>query len=530
MVFKRVTPGHIWGPASAVLAFMVRPLAVLLVYGCIAASAVGVALADPVVLRTKDGSFQLDGDLLEFDGKTMTVRTSMGTIKIPANEVECTGVGCPEGTGPAVAETKTTTTETTDLGPVDKTELVLAVEPNLPGWILEKLIRTYSDESGVTVTRVGDDGAWNISNGDGSFRLLSDSSAVANLEVATLADAQAASSDKILVLDTIVAVTAPGSRPSALTLETLADIFSGAITDWSSVNARGGAIVPVMPADDTLVDGIVGASILGGKALGPNVVRTDDIQSFLLSTPGAVALVRGSAKGALRPTPLAGSCGLTSGVDSFSVKSGQYPLVHRVALRTGPGELKPQVRRFLDFVIGERGQNAFRGTTLVGQSIVRASKDWQADWIASAVKLSQFVGDGAASAEDLQRLVETTSRASRLSPTLRYSFDTETPDGAALGDFKRLADAIDSGIFDGNEFIFVGFTDGGTSVAAGRSLSSNAANRALRDFGAAYPAALGRPRIRFTAEGFGGIAPLACSTSRAERAVNQRVEIWIRPL
>ena len=530
MILKRVTPGLFWGTACATVQTVLRSATSVLSFGCVLAFAAGVALADPVLLRTKDGSFELDGELLDFDGTTMTVRTSMGTVKIPASEVECTGAGCPEGTGPAVVEPERKPAVASDLANVDTTELTISVDANLPGNLLKRLIQAYSNEQDVEVTPDADESSWTISNSAGSFRIATGARTSANLEITTVDGSQTANGGAILVLDTVVAITAPGSRPSALSLDVLADIFSGEITDWSALNTRGGKIVPVLPADDKLVDETIAASILRGRDLGAGVVRTDNVQKFLLSTPGAIALVRGSAKGALRSTPLAGSCGLTARVDSFAVKSGQYPLVNRVALRTGAGEMPAQARQFFDFVIGERGQRAFGGTNLVGQSIVRASADWQADWIASAVKLSEFVGGDGNSAESLQQLVEKTSRASRLSPTLRYSFDSDEPDGIALGDFKRLAEAIDSGIYDGNEFIFIGFTDGGTSAGGGQSQSSNAANRALRDFVTAYPAALDRQRVRFTAEGFGGIAPLVCSTSPAERRINQRVEVWIRPL
>jgi hypothetical protein len=56
----------------------------------------GAARAEPLVTLTSlDGATQVHGELLEFDGETYTVRTTLGTIGVAAAQVTLRGRGLP---------------------------------------------------------------------------------------------------------------------------------------------------------------------------------------------------------------------------------------------------------------------------------------------------------------------------------------------------------------------------------------------------------------------------------------------------
>ena len=487
----------------------------------------GIASAQDVILRTKDGAFEIRGTLIDDSDGRLTIESSMGQVRIPADQVVCIGDACPASLRPPAASSDEKAAGT---GPAGSDVVTIGVAPNLPDNLLQALLAAYSKQPGVEIVASDNNRNWSIRNSAGRMTLTISAAEKSDLlvEFAGLADAKEV--QEVLALDPIVAITAPSTRPVALSFDDLAAIFSGSQTDWSGMNSRGGKIVPVLPEADRIVDQVLRSDILGEATRSESVVTASDVQGVLLSTPGAIALVRGSAKKGLRATPISGGCGLTSDAGAFATKSGQYPLVRRVVLRTTRTTLPGALQDLIEFAVSDAGQDAMVSAGLTSQSIVRASEDWQADWIASAVKLSEFVGGGAELAKVLQELVETTANASRLSITLRYSSNGDVPDATAEGDFTRLAAAISSGLYDGNEILFLGYTDAGTAVTTGRRSSVNAANRVLRDFVTAYPAMLARPSVKFSATGFGGVAPLVCSGTTAERTVNQRVEVWIRPL
>ena len=482
----------------------------------------GQAAAEEVLLRTKDGSFEIRGNLIDNDGRLLTIESAVGVVAIPAAEVDCSGPGCPgQGATATSAEGAARVEPSADLA--------VAVDAELPGGMLGRLIEAYGAGDGVEVAAGAD--RWTVTNAAGSFRLTVAQPGPASLRIGFEDDSAAPSVgySQVIGLDPVVAVTAPGSRPASLTLADIGRIYTGRLTDWSALGVRGGRIVPVLPADDPIIEQVLTAQILGTLP-SPDIVRTDNALSFLLSNPGAIALLRGSARGALGPTPLAGECGLLALPDDFSVRSGQYPLVRRVVLSASTAELAPQVMAFLDFLSGLDGQRAVTATGLTGQDITTAPGAWRADWIASAYKLAEFVGGGALATDALQELSEVTRDAERLSVTLRYAFDIGAETDAAQGDFARLADAIRSGAFGDTEVLFVGYTDSGRGGADGRGEALLAAERVMADFLAAHPDLAGRSGTRFTATGFGAIAPLLCSGTPTERAVNQRVEVWRRPL
>ncbi len=65
--------------------------------GALVMTALGsVAMAEPVVLVSKDGYTRLSGDLIKFDKKFYVVKTSVGQVRIPIADVSCEGTGCPD--------------------------------------------------------------------------------------------------------------------------------------------------------------------------------------------------------------------------------------------------------------------------------------------------------------------------------------------------------------------------------------------------------------------------------------------------
>ena len=80
--------------------------------GALAMTAFGsVAMAEPVVLVSKDGYTRLSGELVKFDKKFYVVKSYVGQVRIPIADVSCEGAGCPDLTPKPVKQTKTELTD-----------------------------------------------------------------------------------------------------------------------------------------------------------------------------------------------------------------------------------------------------------------------------------------------------------------------------------------------------------------------------------------------------------------------------------
>ncbi len=72
------------------------------------------AMAEPVVLVSKDGFSTFRGDLIRVENNFYVVRTSIGIVNIPMSEVSCEGPGCPAtATGEAAVENEDSEPELT---------------------------------------------------------------------------------------------------------------------------------------------------------------------------------------------------------------------------------------------------------------------------------------------------------------------------------------------------------------------------------------------------------------------------------
>lgn len=460
--------------------------------------------AEPVTLKSKTGGFEIQGEILSSDGQLLTVRSRMGTVTIPISDVTCTGAGCP----PELTE-----------APAAKGAAMLTIGDGVSGEMVDELLAAFAATSGVTVETV--DGKTRYSTSDGTFGVRSGAAFGASPRIEFRAPS---AGSRELALDPVVAVTSPLTRPGSLTLRGLGNILTGRAANWAEFGGRSAGITPVLPTNDPAVETIV-SELTRNAGLAASVERVEDVAAHVLSNPGSIGLTRSSARGALRATPISGECGLSSVPSGFAVRTGQYPLY---SVLTFAGDRSdPAIAAFLDFIASDEGQSIVTQHSLVGRDITRADAAWLEDWIASASKLAEFDTSPAAR-RNMRALVESTTGATRLSVTLRYPFGNAAPD-AARDDFARLAEAIGSGEFDGNTVIFAGFVDERNRLAGSQAASTTAAERVLADFTAAFPELRDHEGVDYEAVGYGRVAPLQCSTTPAERRVNDRVEVWLRP-
>ena len=502
------------------------------------------ASAQDVQLRSLDGTIELSGSLIGFDGEYYRVETVFGPLTVSAQGVTCRGPGCPDlenfvaevrfAGSPVIAE---------QLLPALIARFAATRDMALRRQILADnrslfaLVRNEGEDTEQIAARfyvtstTTDAGLQALLDRDTDIALAAREPDAAEAEAARAADQgdlSMVSRSRVLALDALVPLVAPANPVEALSLEDLARLFAGEITNWQDLGGPDAPVILHLP-DDTLGQGQdVALRILApfDRVAAPSVIRhmdAGDLADAVARDPFAIGIGSFAHPGNARIVPLRGTCGFTQHATTESLKAEDYPLTSPLLLYLPVRRMPVLVRDFLSFFESQEADRVIRRLGFVNQDIATLTLAEQGLRLANAVEAA---GEDV-SLEDLQTLVAAMRGAERLSPTLRFEEGTTELDAQSLAAISRLARAIERGEFDGRELVFVGFSDGQGGAEANLRLSRGRAETVrLAVMAAAAEGDLNRVRLRVA--GFGEALPMACDDTAAGRAVNRRVEVWLR--
>ncbi len=504
--------------------------AALSFFGCIAA-------AQDVELRSLDGTVELEGNLISYDGAFYRLETVYGALTVAAEGVSCAGPGCPD-LGTFVAEAR------------------IAGAATVAEGLLPALLEAFADAQGMTIELAGDFGPTYVlrredgspaarftvvpgTTDDGFLALLNGEADIAlalrEPSAAELRAAEAASPDdpplddrvRVLALDALVPVVSPENPLDSLTLPQIAQLFSGEVVNWQDL---GGPDAPV--ALHLLAPGLGLAQAFSARVLLPsdaglsaNIVRHESAAALAEAVAGdayAVGVTARSGIGPARALPLSGACGFAQSATGDAVKAEDYPLTAPVYMYLAPQRLPLLVRQFLAFTETEEAERRVRDAGFVDQLLTRTPLALQGERLASAIR----AGGEDVALEDLQQMIEVLGTAERLSTTLRFNPGGTALDIQSRASVARLAMAVERGVFDGRRLIFAGFSDGDGPANVNARLSLRRAG-VVRDTFLAASGAAAPDRVELVTHGFGEAMPMACDDTDWGRAVNRRVEVWL---
>ncbi|MEM1345812.1 MAG: substrate-binding domain-containing protein [Pseudomonadota bacterium] len=503
-------------------------------------------------MTTTDGFASFEGELVGFDGTLFTIETSVGALTIPADEVVCTGAGCPEGTGAALAASPAPPAPPSILeeedtsGPARLT--VQAETPALASFV-RALAAAYAAETGAALnserTERGSD-LMRIAAGEAAFDLeiaaaTASGQAFATPDVLLRAQPSGALSSSagavVLGLDALVAVTAPDLPVAAIALADLARIYAGELTDWSQLGGPSRPIVALTGPEGSDWRALVEAMVLepAARTLSASAVAIespDALPEALARFPGGIGLALKTEVDASGALALGGVCGPAVVPDAFAIASGTYPLSRTiVAEPANPEALNTGVEDFLDWAISPAGQAAIGrlapGAPLA-QKAHRGGGRERATRLALAAEYGARAETATAARTQAAAMVGTLLVSERLSTTLRFTPGTTAPTLQAEGDLARLAALLAEGSYDGAKVLLLGFDQSpGSAVDAQITRSRALAETVLARLQASAPDLERAHGIRFETRGFGPAAPLACVDAPSSATRNARVEVWL---
>lgn len=498
-------------------------------------------IAQDVTLSSRDGSVTIRGMLLGFDGEYYRVDTDFGELTIDGSGVTCDGPACPNLQS-FVAELTISGAATT--GTVLLPALVEAFGQRA-GYAVTRhqqtattVVYTLSDKAAgdpagrITIRSTNtDEGFADLLANEADLVMALREIRPAELRRAIeagMGNLRATGRNRVLALDALVPVVAPGNPVRALTLPQLADIYAGRIDNWQVL---GGPDAPIVPHLRDAASGLAQAvedRLLApvDAALSGTAVRhasDPDIVAAVLADPFAIGLTTASEIGNAVQIDLAGSCGFVIPASRLNAKTEDYPLTTPVFLYMPARRLPKLARDFLAYTRHPAAQMVIRRAGFVDQMPEEIPIRAQGARFANAIAQA----GPQVSLADLQEMVTTLTPYQRLTITFRFEAGSSLLDAQSRSNVEQLATALETGIYDGREILFVGFSDGSGDAAGNRRIAGDRARAVMRAVTtAARDADFGR--LTLGTEAFGEAMPMACDDSAWGRQVNRRVEVWIR--
>lgn len=510
-------------------------------------------IAQDVELRSPDEFITVEGQITGFNGVMLRVRTSVGEVSVPASEVVCFGAGCLE----VVASNDFGLTADMFQGIDDGTTNVVSATSDVltigfAAPIFATLYRTVSGAFAVASQTSSNvvleaNGEIALTSGDGAQAVsisfaASDAEGDLSIQSVTLnGTAPAAFSDpsgwagnaplsyQMVGLNAFSVVVAPNAGISQITIDDLASIFAGEITNWSQV---GGADVNILPLQMPK-NSLIGIEVLrlvmepAGKEIAGNILTMADERGIIASInqfPGSVSIVNAQNANPDLTVPVAGTCGRAVAPTTFNVVSGDYPLIRPVMVDYGQASSTALLTEFFDFASSDVPQEllsreGFFNTTAMpqdgGEKNARLTRLLDASW-------------DAAQRDAAAEMFQTLFNADRLSATL-IGGQTSGPEGGwNRAMMVNLAQALSAPEIAGREILFVGIAESAAGSEAAIAASVASASEMQAVFAQFAASEVSANDMTLSSFGFGDVSPVTCIDGQVARSEATRIEVWVR--
>lgn len=508
---------------------------------CAALSFLGTgAWADDVTLLSRDGAVEVSGTLLGYDGEFYRVDTAYGILTVDGSGVRCEGPGCPN-LGNYVAQ------------------FTFAGAQNMGSVLVPALVEGFAISNGYALSRedkAGGEMLYSLFEADGetavariTIRLSSSAEGFADVvaeqadivmslrEVtqneramtrdAGLGDFSRLRQTRVLALDALVPIVSPGNPIDRISMDDFAAVYAGKYRKWDELGGEPAPITLYLRDPDAGFGYIFDRSVMSamGERLADTVLfhsTNTGVTKAVAEDPFGIGVASFARPGLTEVLRLSGSCGFEVVATQDSIKAGDYPLTAPMYLYLPERRLPQIARDLIRFMQTEQAQRIIGRIGLVNQSLTTIPLDEQGGRFANAIRAAGPEVD----LEELQRMMTLFSKSDRLSLTFRFQGGSTQLDGPSKSNVVLLADAFETGAFDGRKVTFVGFSDGQGQAVLNKGLSQRRAEtvkKSVLDAALAFD----RSKVEFRTDGFGEALPMACDDSAWGRHINRRVEVWI---
>lgn len=517
-----------------------RKLRIILVAILLQITGYGTVWAQDVTLTSRDGSVQINGALVGYDGEFYRVDSVYGVLTVDGSGVICTGPGCPDldayvanirlsgavpiglGLMPRLVESFAEHQEyDVEQQGIDQTSFSYVLTDRSSGRIAARFLFsvTDSDEGFADLLTEEADIAMSLREVNSAETLLGEEAGIGNLS--------APKQSRVIALDALVPVVGRSNPVRSMSPTELYGIYTGEITNWQQL---GGIDAPIELHLPSISSGI--SQVFSNYMAEENLEINEAVQRHgsivemveaVAKDPFAIGVSVMSERGNARQLGLVGSCGFKSAATIENLKTEDYPLTAPMFVYFPSRRLPAIGRDFLRYLRSPAAQISVQRAGFAGQSLTEVPVSRQGERLANAIRSA----GPETSLVDLQNMVKTLDGSRRLSVSFRFSGGSIDLDAQSRSNVVLVARALEAGAFDGREVLFVGFSDGEGSARVNLRISRQRA-AAVRAAVLREAATADASRLSLKVEAFGEAMPMACDDTEWGRRVNRRVEVWVK--
>lgn len=496
---------------------MAKRRAVFMTAFCLLVGLTPPAFGQDVTLSFPDGSFQVTGPLLGFDGQSYRVDTRFGVLTIAADTVTCLGACPAPGAAPVIR---------------------LAGSPLMAEVLVPALVDAFARSRGLAAVPLDVDG------GVGLQLLTAEGSALARFEIRgpgtadgfralvrnradiVLADRHPTPEEGAAIRDAGLGDIRNALRRNLIARQDLRVYGSHSRFALPEFLQLALSDVPVFalskeaPAIAARLDHL---AQVGGRSAGkPSVTSVSSLDAAigaLKQSPSALFITTQSL-----PLSTVQEASLNSGCKPVALPDGPsapYPLTLHFWTYTGEPRLPDIARGFLTFAASPEAQRVVDRAGFIDQRPRPIPLEAEGRRLSRAVQsLSAELA-----LSDLQKVLTRLQGFERLPLVLRIGEGSEALSRESESLARGLASHLDTGRYDTRSLLFVGLT--GSSGAASRNAETAKRDADIARQAVAAAMSTDTDRIAMESEGLGEVFPLACGPTRWAQSLNRRVEVWL---
>ncbi|MCR8921306.1 substrate-binding domain-containing protein [Dasania sp. GY-MA-18] len=331
------------------------------------------------------------------------------------------------------------------------------------------------------------------------------------LDLAALGDLRAAQAEHTVAIDGLAILVNPNNPIAKLSVQQVADIFSGVISNWQELGGANLAI-SLYARDEQSGTWDTFKNLVLGKQhkLATSALRfesNDELSDQVANDPGAIGFTGLASVRNSKLVAISDKNTLALLPQRLTVATEDYPLSRRLYFYQPQNSLKSKdlnskvwVQGYVDFCLAEAGQNLVEQVGFITQNIIAVQQPQYQNAPSSYMQLAD--------------------KALRLSINFRFNNGSSKLDNKALKDIERVSQFLSKPEYTGRNVYLVGFSD---------SHKKKKHDLLIAHFRAlAVQAKLIKQQIAISKSlSLGSFMPVASADSQAAKLKNSRVEIWV---
>ncbi|BBM02551.1 substrate-binding domain-containing protein [Microbulbifer sp. GL-2] len=321
--------------------------------------------------------------------------------------------------------------------------------------------------------------------------------------LSNLGNMRSSRAEHVIAIDGLAIIVHPDNPIQKLTLQQIASIFSGKISNWSQLGGGKGRINVYARDNQSGTWDTFNSLVLGkNHTLIDSAKRfesNDQLSDLVAADPYGIGFVGLPSIRQSRAIAVSDEDTQPQAPEHLTVATEDYPLSRRLFLYTPVYSTKPLAEEFLRFVQSEPGQEQVKSTGFVAQTPIGVKPEGLR--------------------EGPKEYLDLTEKAERLSINFRFSEGSATLDNKAQQDIQRLASYMQKSENRERRLLLIGFGDEKASPERSVILSKLRA--------VTVRSALRHHKINTApVQGFGAYLPIASNNSTS-KIKNRRVEVWL---